>query len=179
LARPDGALSIASATIVWRPKESWIRYINGGEGTCVFDGAVDGVREVRPGTSTPLVYSFGFPFTSGWYHAGTAAVSFKGGVGFKWKGHGINFSTADPEIEINGEASRGIFRFNGADDTPYPNRRGVLVDLTPVADEDPSPNGYSFTMPAKIPEGVGTSVFAGFYTAGTEFGTVTVAFTTP
>jgi Htaa protein len=181
LARPAAAVDVASATIVWRPRESWIRYINGGEGTCVFDGAVAGQQEVRAGSSAPLVYSFQFPFEGGWYDAatGTAAVRFRGGVGFKWKGHGINFSAGNPEIEVNGSDSRGIFRFNGADGTARPNRRDVLVDLTPGTDQGVAPDHSFPDMPGTLPPGAEGSIFAGFYPPEAPFGTVSISFTAP
>lgn len=181
LARPAGAVDVTSATIVWRPRESWIRYINTGEGTCVFDGAIAGPKEIKSVSTTPLVYSFTFPFEGGWYDAGTgtAAVRFRGGVGFKFKGHGINFSAADPEIEINGSASRGIFRFNGADDTVYPNRRGVLVNLAPGSDQGTAPSHSFPKMPGKLPPGAESSVFAGFYPPEDDFGDISIDFTAP
>ncbi len=181
LARPDGAVDIASATIVWEPRESWIRYINGGEGTCVFDGAIARPKEVRPAvTTTPLTYAFEFPFDAGWYDPGTGqtAVTFRGGVGFKWKSHGINVSAADPEIEVNGSASRAIFRFNGADDTPQPNKRGVLVDLTPVPDGGTAPQHVFPDMPGTLPAGAESSIFGGFYPPGAPFGEVSITFPT-
>jgi hypothetical protein len=182
LTRPAGAVDVTSASLSWRPRESWIQYINGGEGTSVFGGAANGPAETRPGQSA-LVYSFvDFPFASGWYEAATgkAAIYFQGGVGFRWSAHGINFSTAKPEIEINGGASRAIFTFNGTENTKYDNQRGVLVDLHPSSIQTP-PNGpVTYTdVPGTIPEDTGASVFAGFYPANSDFGTLTVSFTTP
>jgi hypothetical protein len=183
LARPAGAIDVTSAALVWRPRESWIQYINGGQGTSVFAGAANGPSETRPGHSESLVYSFlGFPFKSGWYHAatGTAAIYFRGGVGFRWSAHGIDFSAADPEIEINGEASRAIFTFNGTENTRYDDQRGVLVDLQPDPIQKP-PGGeivYS-DVPGAVPADTGASVFAGFYPADAAFGTMSVTFTAP
>jgi len=182
LARPAGAVDVTSASLTWRPRESWIQYINGGEGTSVFGGALEGPEEARPGYPA-LVYSFhGFPFSNGWYHAatGTAAIYFAGGVGFRWSAHGIDFSAASPEIEINGEASRAIFTFNGTQSTQYTDQRGVLVDLDPGPPQPPSAGTIAYTdVPGTIPADTGESVFAGFYPADTPFGTMTVSFTTP
>jgi hypothetical protein len=182
LARPAGAVDVTDASLIWRPRESWIQYINGGEGTSVFGGAVNGSPEPRPGQD-PLVYSFlGFPFANGWYEAATgkAAIYFQGGVGFRWSAHGINFSTANPEIEINSSASRAIFTFNGTENTKYDNQRGVLIDLHPASIQT-TPNGtVTYTnVPGTIPADTGASVFAGFYPANSDFGTMTVSFTTP
>src|SRR5699024_7907061 len=65
--RPSGAVDVRSATIVWRPLDSWIRYLASAEGTAASGGATNGPREVLPGSSSAFVYSFGFPFASGWY----------------------------------------------------------------------------------------------------------------
>lgn len=186
-ATPPGAVTVSNLSIVWEPRESWIRYISSGEGICVFNGAIAGPKEIRDGTTTPLTYTFRFPAAVGWYHPGAdtgtnaddrAGLRFTGGVGFSWSDHGIDFSTANPEIEIDGGNSRAIFRVNGGGVTAHPNQRQALIDLTwPVADTDPSQHGYKFTIPATIPTAVGSSVFAGFYSAGDPFGSVTVSFT--
>lgn len=184
-AQQAGAVPITSATMVWRPRESWIRYIAGGDGTSVHDGAANGPLETKSGSK--LVYSFvNFPLKSGWRNPdGSAVVNFGGGVGFRWTSgpnpHCINFTASDPEIEITpGGASRAIFRFNGTDGTPFPNRRGVLVELAPGSDQDATPAGYAYPdMVGTIPAGAGSSVFAGFYPGGTEFGTISVTFNTP
>lgn len=182
LARPVGAVNVSSASLTWRPRESWIQYIHTGNGTSVSGGAVNGPLEVKDGDPTARVYSFDFPFDSGWYEAATgkAAIYFQGGVGFRYSGHGIDFSSSKPEIEINGGASRAIFTFDGTEDTKYDNERGVLVNLHPSPIQTP-PNGpIAYTdVPATIPAETGASVFAGFYPGNSEFGTLTVSFTTP
>jgi len=179
LARPAGAVDVTGAALTWRPRESWIQYVNTGEGTSVFGGATNGPIEGSP----PLVYSFhGFPLKSGWYDAatGTAAIYFGGGVGFRYSGHGIDFSTANPEIEINGGASRAIFTFDGTDGTKYDSQRGVLVDLHPAAIQKPPGGQIDYLdVPATIPADTGASVFAGLYSANAEFGTLSVTFTAP
>ena len=182
LARPAGAVDVTSASLTWRPRESWIQYINGGQGTSVYGGAING-----PTAGDGYVYSFGFPFRSGWYHAatGTAAVYFNGGVRFSHyssgpDSHGIDFSSSKPEIEINGGASRAIYTFDGTQNTKYNDERGVLVNLKPSPIQTPPSGTVTYTdVPATIPADAGASVFAGFYPAKTEFGTMTVSFTTP
>jgi hypothetical protein len=184
-AQQAGAVAVTSATLVWRPRESWIRYIAGGDGTSVSGGAANGPLETKSGST--LVYSFvNFPLKSGWRNPdGSAVLNFAGGVGFRWTSgpnpHCINFTASDPEIEITpAGGSRAIFRFDGTDGTPFPNRRGVLVELTPGSDQDATPAGYAYPdMVGKIPAGAGSSVFAGFYPGGTEFGTISVTFNTP
>lgn len=181
-----GAVAIGAATMVWYPRDSWIRYINGGEGTSVHGGATNGPAEVKPGSSASLVYSFHFPFKEGWRNPdGSTVLKFAGGVSFGWitgpNPHCIDFSTSEPEVEIAApDSSRAIFRFEGSHGTPFPNRRGVLVDLpgAPGDDQDGSPDGFSYEMPGTIPADTGSSVFAGFYGAGEEFGSIDITFTT-
>jgi len=178
--RPATAVDVTSASLTWKPRRSWIDYINTGEGTSVFDSAVNGPAEPPSG----LVYSFlGFPLAGGsWYDpaTGAATINFQGGVGFRYSGHGINFSAASPEIEIAPSASRAIFTFNGTQSTPYDNQRGVLVDLHPAAIQKPPTGTVTYTdIPATVPEDSGASVFAGFYPPNAEFGSMTVSFTTP
>lgn len=185
LARPSGAVDVRSATVAWNPLDSFIRYINTGEGTSVSGGATNGPREVLPGSSSAFVYSFGFPFRSGWYDAstGTAATTFRGKVRFRFKVHTIDMSAADPEVEINGSKSRVIFRMDGKDGTQLGGTRGVLVnlDLTKAASKTVSPDGKTHTytrIPGTIPANAGSSVFAGFYAPGEGFGSFTLSFTT-
>lgn len=185
LARPDGAVDVRSATLSWQPLDSFIRYINTGEGTSISGGATNGPREVLPGSSSSFVYSFGFPFRGGWYDAssGTAATTFRGKVGFRFKSHTIDMSAAEPEIEINGDRSRVIFRMDGKDGTQLGGTRGVLIDLdlSKAESRSVSPDGKTHSyvkVPGTIPANAGSSVFAGFYAPGEGFGSVTLSFTT-
>ena len=166
LARPASAVDAVSATITWHVRESFVDYINGGGGTSVENGA----------TSTPP-YEFRFPFKSGWRDAasGKAAVSYTGTVNFRYPSHGIDMQAENPEIELNGAASRAIFRMDG--------RREVLIDLHPdqAASVTTSPDGKTVTytqIPGTVPEESSDSVFAGFYLPGDDFGWVSVAFST-
>ena len=183
LARPAGALGVVCSAIVWRPRESFVQYVNTGEGTSVSGGASSGPKEVRPGSDAELVYSFSFPFESGWYDpaSGKSALYYGGRVRFQYSAHGIDFESADPEIELAGEESRAIFRFEGSDSTPYPSKRAVLVDLDPVAPQIAAggkQRSYS-DMPGTIPEGTGASIFGGFYSPGDPFGSIGVSLTIP
>jgi hypothetical protein len=185
LARPAGAVDVTGASLNWRPRVSWLCYI---ASTSVFGGTVNGPTETLPcppnlGGPRDLVGSFkDFPFKNGWYHAatGTAAIYFQGGVGFRYPAHGINFSSANPEVEINPGASRAIFTFNGSEGTKYDNQRGVLVDLHPSAIQTPPSGEVTYdAVPATVPADAGASVFAGFYAGGDEFGSLSVSFTVP
>lgn len=181
--RPSGAVDIRSATIAWRPLDSWIRYVATGEGTAVSGGATNGPREVLAGSSSSFVYSFAFPFESGWYDAAsdTAATTFRGKVAFRFKAHTIDMSAADPEVEINGRRSRAIFRMDGKDGTALGGTRGVLLDLDLSKATGKSISGKTHTytgIPGTIPANAGSNVFAGFYAPGESFGSVTLSFTT-
>ena len=164
LTRPAGAADVASATITWHVRESFVDYINSGGGTSTENGA----------TSDPP-YDFHFPFKSGWRDGTTAAVYYTGRVNFRFPSHGIDMQADDPEIELNGSDSRAIFRMDG--------KREVLIKLHPdkAASVTTSPDGKTVTydkIPGTVPEGSGESVFAGFYLPGDEFGWVSVRFST-
>ncbi|HEX7293264.1 MAG TPA: HtaA domain-containing protein [Solirubrobacterales bacterium] len=184
---PSGALGVTSASIDWHVRESFIRYIATGEGTSVSGGATADPPVLLPGASAPLTYGFHFPFAKGWHDAGanpadpaddTAAIYFGGAVRFLYSSHGIDLTTAEPEIEIAGGASRAIFSVQeGAD----PAKRQVLVnlDLSRAAAVTASGNTHVYErVPGAIPSGTASSVFAGFYSPGTDFGCFTVRYTT-
>jgi hypothetical protein len=209
LARPATAVDIKASTLTWRVRDSFVQYLNAG------GGRSDGVTAVTPAIADPamkgctssgavndadLLYQHRFPFVRGWYDpaSGTAALSYAGGVHFGYSAHTIDLTAADPEIELNGAASRAIFRFNGSGGTAAGNKREVLMNLAPSAGAvpkacsvDPGPAGvpqavgnpdgtttYTFERIAGvIPDGSAQTVFAGFYLPGDRFGWITVAFT--
>lgn len=171
---PSGSKSIVSAaTVKWFVRDSFINYIASGEGTRVEDGAT---ADPASGTNN-LVYSFNFPFTSGWTDPEAldkpenSLIKGSGTVGFRYCHNTINFTVSDPEIEIDGdENSRLIFLVNGLDGTPFPDQRAVMVKLIPSKAEDHSVidngNGTSTVTWNKIPGFVptdGSGIFAGFY----------------
>jgi Htaa len=188
LARPAGASDITSASITWYPKPSWIRYSSSEQSPTPFGGAsadppanFSACPEPSDSDQGPLLYSFHFPFTGGWYHAAsdTAGVYFGGGVNFRFPSHNIDLDTKEPEVEINGASSRAIFRFDGRGGTRPGNKRAVLTDLNTAA-VTPTRNGNTITytrIPATIPQGSAQSVFAGFYAPGDRFGCISVSFT--
>jgi hypothetical protein len=181
LARPGTAIDLTAASITWHPRESFIQYINSGEGTSTCNGATADAPSVRPGTSVPLTYDFHYVFKDGWYDpiSQTGRVTFTGSVYFNYAGHGIRLAAVNPEIEINGNASRGVFTTTN---TGEPVKRGVLENLDPSRATSTSTmsSPYTYTqVPGTIPAGTGDSTFAGYYTAGDDFGWVTVSMTTP
>jgi hypothetical protein len=192
LERPAGAEDITSASIKWRVRESFIRYVAVGAGTSVSAGATADPPEVFEGAA-PLTYSFNFQFTDGWTAGGTGPSAIHGGgkVGFRHCQNTINFTVADPELELNGDSlSRLIFRVDGTDGTAFPNSRAVMVDLVPsLATRSVAGNTTTLTgIPAYVPQEA-TGIFADFYppypgspddpaAAASRFGSVTVSYTT-
>ena len=178
LARPATAVDVSAASITWHVRDSFIQYINTGEGTSVSGGAAADPPSVQPGSSVPLDYQFHFPFKAGWYDPVSKATRliYTGTVTFSYKQHGIKLTARDPEIEISGAGSRAVFV---TANTGEAEKRGILVKL--------DPSGATFTdagtshtweqVPGSIPADAGASVFAGFYAANDPFGWITVAAT--
>ena len=183
--RPPGAVDVIGASLNWDVRDSFIRYINTGEGTSVFGGASAAAPEVRAGSSLPLTYRFGFPFASGWHDAGTnpadpaddrAAIYFDSGVRFLYSQHEIDLRTSAPEIELGGGASRAIFLVAEGE---APAERQVIVNLDLSRAASVQSSGGTITydrVPGAIPAGTATSTFAGFYAPGTDFGCFTVSY---
>lgn len=185
--RPAGAVDVIGASLRWDVRDSFIRYLNSGEGTSVFGGATAAAPEVRPGSSLPLTYAFGFPFASGWLDAGAnpadpaddrAAIYFDGGVRFLYGAHGIDLRTSAPEIELGGGASRAIFAV--AEGGAAAERQVIVnLDLGRAASVQSSGGTVTYDrVPGAIPAGTATSTFAGFYAPGTDFGCFTVSYST-
>ncbi len=185
--RPPGAVDVTAATLRWDVRDSFIRYVNSGEGTSVFGGATAAAPEVRAGSSLPLTYAFGFPFASGWHDAGAnpadpaddrAAIYFGGGVRFLYSAHEIDLRTAAPEIELGGSSSRAIFSV--AEGEALAERQVIVnLDLPRAAAIQQSGGTVPYDrVPGAIPAGTATSTFAGFYAPGTEFGCFTVSYST-
>ena len=195
LARPATAVDVSSVQLSWYPRDSWVRYVSSGSAAgdgILFSGGATGIDSTasecpdRPaGSDAQLPYRVAFTPRASWFDpvSGSAGVYGGGAVAFRWKGHGIDLTAADPEIEINGAASRAIFRFAGSGSTPYPNQRAALLSLDTGAGPVVSDAGKTFTY--SLVRGTltadGVNVFAGFYTPpdNDEFGCVSVAFTTP
>ncbi|RKQ92675.1 Htaa protein [Solirubrobacter pauli] len=179
--RPAGARTITSATLTWRVRESFIRYIASGEGTTSSRGAAGAPAEALEG-APPLVYSYRFPFAEGWCDpaTGAARITFSGTVAFRYAAHGIDLVANDPEVELDGPASRVIFRMTGSGDTAGGNRRQVVETLD-VSKALTSGGGTTFSyerVPGAVPPGAASSVFAGYYLPGEPFGWLSISFTT-
>ena len=196
---PEGALGIGSAaTIKWYVRDSFINYIASGQGT----RAAEGATADPPSGPYGLTYSYNFPFSSGWTVPANDAdqentvVKATGLVGFRYCDNTINFTVADPEIELDGDDnSRLIFRVNGTDGTAFPDQRAVMVKLLPGQAESRlvvnNGNGTTTVSYVKIPGFVpaeGTGIFADFYPAFSpsfegqvprpdRFGSLTISYT--
>ncbi len=183
-ARPAGARTITGATITWRVRESFIRYVSAGEGTSTSRGAAGAQPELAAGSAAPLVYAFRFPFAQGWCDpaTGAARLEFTGTVAFRYRAHGIDLVVNDPEVELDGPASRVIFRMTGSGDTDGGNRRAVveILEISKAA-ASAGADGRTFAyegIPGSVPPGAASSVFAGYYLPGDPFGQVSISFTT-
>jgi hypothetical protein len=195
LARPATAVTVSGVTLSWMPRDSWVRYVSSG--VAANDGVVPGAGATgvaatsspcsdRPSSSSAsLNYTINFPAKESWYDpfSGTAGIYGSGNVAFRYTAHTINLTAAEPEIEINGAASRAIFRFNGSGGTPYPNQRVALETLDTSGRPVVSNGGKTLTynlMRGRLTEN-GEKVFAGFYTAPSdnEFGCVSASFNIP
>jgi hypothetical protein len=185
--RPPPAVDITGATVEWQVRESFIRYVNTGEGTSVSGGATAAPAEVRAGSSLPLTYAFGFPFAGGWHDPGAdpfstaddrAALYFNGGVRFLYSAHGIDLRTSAAEIELGGGTSRAIFAV--AEGEAAPERQVIVnLDLSRAASVQTAAGTVTYErVPGAIPAGTATSVFAGFYAPGTDFGCFSVSYST-
>lgn len=179
-ARPATAIDITSATVDWHVRDSFVCYLATGEGASAIAPAV-ALAAAAPSCNDngSHVFDFRLPLRAGgWYDpvSGTADVLADGGVRFHYSAHGIDIAATAPEVEINGAASRAIFRFGGSS-------RGVLMNLN-LAPAGPTPcslagSVWSCSYPGitgSVPAGTVSDVFAGFYAAGAEFGWMTVSF---
>lgn len=180
-ARPAGARKVTGATITWRVRESFIRYIAAGEGTTASRGATGAAPEALEG-APPLVYSYSFPFAEGWCDpaTGAARIAFTGTVAFRYSAHAIDLVVNDPEVELDGPSSRVIFRMTGSGDTAGQNKRAVVETLD-VSKATVTGGGTAFAYeraPGAIPPGAASSLFAGYYLPGEPFGWVSISYTT-
>jgi Htaa len=194
-ARPATAVDVSGISIVWYPRDSWVRYLSSGVGSSdgIFASAGATALPASDTASHPCSdasysgsgnFDYGFRFTakSGWYDppTGDAALYGDGSVRFVWKGHGIDLAAADPEIEIDGASSRVIFEFTGKGGTAYARQRADFVNLDLAGQPTVAGNTRTYSaVRGRLTES-GQAVFAGFYPPPTDnFGCVSVAFTTP
>ncbi len=188
LARPAGAVNVTAASLSWHVRDSWIRYTNtqeapqAGEGAVAAPAAPENTHPCpdRPaGTNPTLVYTYNFPFANGWYDpaSGSAALYYLGSVRFSYPAHGIDLTSRNPEIEINGAASRAIFRLRS---DVYADKRAAILGLAPSAPSEGPAGSFSFPAPLRgALTADGQAVFAGFYAPPNNgFGCFSVSFST-
>lgn len=193
LARPITAVDASAVDVTWYPRDSWVRYVSSEESILFSNGATGISSEqsacpydpANPAKQAPpgLPFKVEFSAKPSWYDpvSGAAGIYGQGDVHFRYSSRGIDLTASDPEVEINGPASRAIFRFNGTRNTPIANRRAALVSLELSGQPTISNGGktFAYTLMRAALTDDGVSVFAGFYQSQTNFGCVSVAFTTP
>ena len=176
---PAPAGNLVAGAMTWRPRESFVRYINSEDGgITASDGAVPGPEEVRPGSDAPLVYSFGLPFVSGSADATAATIAFGGTVTFSWPTRGIDIGFSGATVTL-GPAADVSFVLAGATAGTAAGSRVRMLALDPAAAASHTVAGASETyerIPATL-TAEGAGAFAGYYAAGDEFGTVSVTYT--
>jgi hypothetical protein len=200
LARPLTAVAVENVSVKWYPRASWIRYVATGEGTIASGGALtvgsevsacggsaatrEGAEPLPSGESFP--YEVDFAPAASWFDpaSGQAAIDGAGSVSFRYRGHTINLTGSEPEIQLNGAASQAVFRFSGTEGTPYPDQRVALASLattgqpaSTTTSEGKTTYTYTLLRASLTPDG--EKVFAGFYPAPTDngFGCVSASFT--
>ncbi len=144
----------------------------------------EGAEPASPGQSFP--YEVDFVPAASWFDpaSGQAAIDGAGSVSFRYRGHTINLTGSEPEIQLNGAASQAVFRFSGSEGTPYPDQRVALLSLattgqptSTTTSEGKTTYTYSLLRGTLTPDG--EKVFAGFYPAPTNngFGCISASFT--
>lgn len=191
LARPASAVGVTGAALTWHVRDSWVRYV-GSQFAEPLDGAAP--LPAYPGQSHPcpdnpstgneLTYSYEIPFAEGWHDpaSGTTALYYRGGVRFAYPERSIDLTLRDPEIELNGGASRSIFRLRGSGATAYPDSRAAIMSLDTTRPLVGSwPGTLSSDGPIKATLNAdGEKVFAGFYTGSNSgFGCFELSFRKP
>ncbi|HEY0279569.1 MAG TPA: HtaA domain-containing protein [Solirubrobacterales bacterium] len=200
LARPLTAVAVENVSVKWYPRASWVRYVATGEGTIASGGALTVGSEMSPCPAQPggregaeaapagesFPYEVDFAPAASWFDpaSGQAAIDGAGSASFRYRGHTINLTGSEPEIQLNGGASQAVFRFSGSEGTPYPNQRVAFLSLatngaptSTTTSEGKTTYTYSLLRAALTPDG--EKVFAGFYPAPTNngFGCVSASFT--
>lgn len=182
-ARPPNAVDVVAGSVTWHLRDSFVQYLNGGEGVRAAGGAREGAPTRQPGSDQPLVYDLELPLRRGWHDpaSGLTVLELGGVVGFRYRAHGIDFAVRDAVVELGGpRQSRATFRFTGRAGEDFDGGRAPLVDLRPrdARENRMSPDGRTRTL-VEIPGAVPAqrTVFSGFYQPGDPFGWMTVNFT--
>jgi len=192
LARPASAVDVSGAALTWHVRDSWIRYSNSEATPQAIEGAT--AQPAYPESSHPcpdrpaetaptLVYSYSFPLANGWYDppTGITALYQSGGIRFSYPSRGIDLTMRNPEIEINGAASRVILRLrHGGGPDPRVPFLSLAAGTSPV--ESP-PGTFTYSAPVRgAISAEGRTAFGSFgsiYTPPNDgFGCFAISFTT-
>lgn len=196
LPRPLTAKTVENVSLKWFPRASWLAYVATGEGTTTANGASSAFSTIAPCPAQPgsnegggsnsgvnLPYQIDFTPTESWFDpaTNTASINATGSASFRFKGHGIDLTGSDPEIQLTPTNSQAILRFSGAEGTPYPNQRVALLNLNTTGQPTVEGNTYTYNLLRGTLTPNGEKVFAGFYTAPTNngFGCVSASFMVP
>lgn len=174
--RPAGALDVVAGRLTWTIRESFVRYINVGEGLSALAPATLGAPVGG------LVYDVTFPLRDGWYDPSTKqlALRFDGTVCAFYTGHTIELRVSAPELEI-GPNERVVAQ--AANETGgAPAARVNLANLSVAGRSEDTRDRAGPTyrisgIPATVAAG-GSDYFGGFYPAGQDIGKFSVEFTT-
>lgn len=191
LARPGSAVDVGGSSFKWWMRDSWVNYIDFsiplepavGDAPIANSGHV--CQDIVP-VDKSRQYATNFPFKSGWWDAAsqTGYFSYSGSV--RWYairpgGTVIDITASDPEIEINGAASRLIFTMRDASENTL--KRGAFVSLnssTPLNSVALAPGGGTSRLKSTIFLDPATSPFGSFigqYTSNPGWGCVDLGFT--
>lgn len=184
LAKPADASAVGAPTSFdFAVRPSWLEYLAGGDGES--DGTVVGDGATESGASGAGDWNRNFQFP----HAGpswatpanAAGLYFGGSLRFTFPQHQIEILLKNPEIELNGAASRLIFRVDGSAITAQSRgKRAALfnLNLAGVTDSDLSPFTTTYAnVPVTVTADAADGVFGGMYEPGSDYGTMTVSFT--
>lgn len=176
IARPAGAVDATASSLKWWMRDSWANYI---EFSIPQDGAVPDaampnsshVCKDIPAVSKSRQYAINFVFASGWWDAGTQTGYFRYSGALRWYGpeHGIDITASNPEIEINGAASRLIFTMYDAVENTL--KRGAFVGLNTAAPLNSvalTPSGAASRLKSTIFTDSATSPFGNFVSIYSE-----------
>ncbi len=187
LARTAGAVDVSSVQVTWYPRDSWIDYL---VSTTFSNGAagVDSLQSPCPDKPRSNPESGGEPYAvqmlakPSWFDPGLGigAIYGQGSVHFRYPGHGIDLTASDPEVEINGAASRLILRLSGAGNSAVASQRVVFAGLGLAGQPSKAESGaYGYELMRANLAADSAAAFSTFYSPGTPWGCVSVSFTTP
>lgn len=185
LTRPASAVAVGAVKVTWYPRDSWLDYLV----STTFSNEASGligtespcpVDPEKPPKERP--YTVNFLARPSWFDqgSGVAGIYGQGSVHFRYPEHGIDLTASDPEVEINGAASRLILRMEGAGNSAMPSQRVVFATLDLSGQPTKVEGGtYTYGLVRANLTADAAPAFSTFYAPGTPWGCVGVSFTTP